>query len=318
MKGLVLSFGLAVLACLTMSGMAQEDTASEAPETLYSFQIVNFPGDTFTQLLGINNAETIAGYHGDGLTAATPNKGFTLTLPHTFTPENFPGSQQTQVIGINNTATGPRTVGFYITGGVTHGFSKAHGTFSTVDFPGTTFNQLLGVNDLDQAAGYWADSMGNFHGFIDNGGSVGATLSPRVFLVLNIPLNASTMASAQATGINNKGWLTGFYIDTKGVTHGFVLIGGTFTTINYPGATSTAVNGSNNVGQLVGTYTDPAMKVHGFVYKGGTFQTVDSPEGHGATILNGINDHGVIVGFFGACTTTPATATTCEGLVATP
>ncbi len=33
-------------------------------QTSYSFQTVNYPGDTFTQLLGINNSGDIAGYHG--------------------------------------------------------------------------------------------------------------------------------------------------------------------------------------------------------------------------------------------------------------
>ena len=77
----------------------------------YSFQNIVFPGDTFTQLLGINDANVIAGYHGMDI-----NKGFTLTLPSlTFTSENFPNSAQTQVTGINNAG---ETSGFYIdTGG---------------------------------------------------------------------------------------------------------------------------------------------------------------------------------------------------------
>ncbi len=49
----------------------------------------------FTQLLGINDTGTIVGYHG-----AAVNKGFTLTLPSTFTDTNFPGSAQTQVTGV--------------------------------------------------------------------------------------------------------------------------------------------------------------------------------------------------------------------------
>jgi hypothetical protein len=65
---------------------------------------VSSPGDpAFTQLLGINNSATIAGYYGDG--SIVPNNGFTLTLPNTFLPQNFPGAAQTQVIGINNKAT---------------------------------------------------------------------------------------------------------------------------------------------------------------------------------------------------------------------
>jgi uncharacterized membrane protein len=308
MKGLTLSLGLATLACLTMSGMAQ-DSAPAAPEILYTFEVVNYPGDTFTQLLGINNSETIAGYHGNGTLPSHPFSGFTLVLPHTFTTENFPGAVQTQVIGINNNAAS-KTCGFYIdTKMANHGFIKVGPSYLTIDFPATTsvppVNQLLGLNDSAQQAGYWQDSSGNFHAYITGGGTF--------FLGLTIP----KVPSAQATGINNKGWITGFYIDSAMVTHGFVLTQGTFRTIDYPRATATSVLGSNNNGQLVGTYTDSAGGVHGFVYNTATatFQTVDAPEGVGTTMINGINDKGVIVGFFGPCA---VGGLTCEGLVGTP
>src|SRR5205807_544726 len=63
-----------------------------------TFQTINNNADpTFNQLLGINNAGTIAGYFGSGTPAAThPNKGYTIVPPYgqaNFTNENFPGSQ---------------------------------------------------------------------------------------------------------------------------------------------------------------------------------------------------------------------------------
>ena len=114
----------------------------------YSFQTVNYPGDSFTQLLGINNNLIIAGYHN-----VNNNLGFTLRLPNVYTSENFPNSMMTQVIGINNTNV---TDGFYVDNNSnTHGFYRsARGLFTTVDFPGTPFNQLLSQNDMGQAAGY--------------------------------------------------------------------------------------------------------------------------------------------------------------------
>src|SRR5260370_22764630 len=134
-----LTLGLAVLVCTPMC----------AQETMtYNFETINYPGDTFTQLLGINNSDMIAGYHG-----ATVNKVFTLVLSSmTFTNENFPGSAQTQVIAINNNST---TAGFYIDAtGNTHGFTDTRGTFLTVDFPGTPFNHLLAQNATAQAPTY--------------------------------------------------------------------------------------------------------------------------------------------------------------------
>jgi hypothetical protein len=118
-NALALTLGWAALVSLPM--YAQETTT-------YNFETHNFPGDTFTQLLGINNADVIAGYHG-----ATINMGFTLALPSSFTNENFPGSAQTQVIGINDSS---QTFGFFIdTAGVTHGFTDQGGMSRKWTFP---------------------------------------------------------------------------------------------------------------------------------------------------------------------------------------
>ena len=289
-NALALTLGLAVLVCMPM--YAQDWT------TTYKFETINYPGDTFTQTLGINNADTIAGYHG-----ATVNKGFTRARSGTFTNEDFPNSAQTQVIGINND---DKTSGFYIdANGKTHGFTDFRGIFLRVDYPGTSFNQLLSQNDVGQAAGYYstkADGTGPDHAYIyDEFGGV--------FELLNIP--GST--TAQATGINNSGRVCGFFVDTNGVNHGFLLVGGQFSVLDFPASSGTQALGLNNKGLVVGTYTDSAGNTHGFVYRenAGTFQSVDDPNGVGTTIVNGINDKSVLVGFFG-------TAPINSGFIATP
>jgi probable HAF family extracellular repeat protein len=316
MKGFTLSVGLAVLLCLPISVLAQDTAADVAPDaTTYKFTTVNYPGDVFTQLLGINNTPEIAGYHGSGLTGHL-NRGFTLILPDIFTAENFPGAVQTQVIGINNPIPPghtSNTAGFYIdVAGANHGFLKLGTSYVTVDFPDTTsvpaFNQLLGLNSAGQSAGFYNDATGNSHGYIYArfGG---------VFLVFTIP-GATT---ATATDINNAGQVSGFYTDTAGDTHGFLLNQGHFTKLDFPGATATQAFGLNNVGEVVGFYTDTAGLTHGFVWTSSGFQgPVDDPSGKGATMINGINDKGWVVGFYGVCVSSPTTATTCNGFVATP
>jgi hypothetical protein len=295
---LVVIFGVAAILCISMTILAGEK------ETRFSFRTVFFPGDTFTQLLGINDFEVIAGYHG-----ANVNKGFVFTFPNNFTPENFPNSAQTQVIGINNRGFFKPftfafdTDGFYIDmAGTTHGFLDIDGTFTTVDFPGTHFNQLLGLNNFDQAAGYYADAANIDHPYIfDNNGGV--------FLVITIP---AATGGAQATGINDRGSISGFYIDSAGKNHGFLLAKGTFFTLDFPGATLTQAFGLNNEDDVVGIYMDAAGLTHGFIFDDGFFQSVDDPEGIGTTTINGINDRGQLVGFFvdGAGHT--------DGFVATP
>jgi hypothetical protein len=272
---------VAALACVAIPALAGPFN--------FSFQTVVNPGDpAFTQLLGINNASTIAGYFGDGM--VVPNNGFTLTLPNSFTPENFPASSQTQVVGINNLG---ETVGFYVdAGGVTHGFTFNGGTFSTVDQPGTSFNQLLGVNDLGTAAGYSSNDptgMTNQQAFTETG---------LTFTALT-PFFPAGTGNSQATDVNLAGEVSGFYVDSSSVTHGF-LLDGSLMTLNFPGATLTQVLGVNNTGFAVGDYTDSANATHGFVYNvaAKTFQTVDDPSGIGTTVINGINDSDRVVGFY--------------------
>ena len=208
MKNASLAMAFALLLC---SSMWAQDASQDAvqPATSYTFHEVNYPGDTFTQLLGINNGGLIAGYHN-----FNTNSGFTLRLPNSFTTENYPGSVMTQVIGIDNNAA---TVGFYVdTAGITHGFTKRGAAYATVDYPGSKFNQLLGRNDHHQQAGYYSMSTNNstpdFPYIYDELGGV--------FEVLTIP---GAVGGAQATGINNSQQISGFYIDAKGKNHGFFL-----------------------------------------------------------------------------------------------
>ena len=65
MKRFGFSVGLAIVFSAAMSAFANAGG--------FTFRTVIFPTDTFTQLLGIDDFDVIAGYHG-----ATVNKGFHL------------------------------------------------------------------------------------------------------------------------------------------------------------------------------------------------------------------------------------------------
>ncbi|HLZ28386.1 MAG TPA: hypothetical protein VKV73_13785 [Chloroflexota bacterium] len=275
---------VALAASTLLPGTAAAEGPEPQPVATIAFQKVSFPTDPrFTQLLGINDRNVISGYHGDEGTEQTPNKGFTLKLPATFTDENFPNSVQTQVVGINTSAD---TVGFYIDqAGTTHGFIKSK-EFATVDLPGTAFNQLLGINNKDQAAGYFQDASGLQHAYVHE--------ATGEFLVLNIP-----MPSSQATGINDSGTVVGFEQASPAATtaSGFILKNHKLTVLNFPGSTFTQALGINNNGEVVGSYNDPNGVTHGFTYHDGHFAQVDVP-GATSTVVNGLNNNGRIVGFF--------------------
>ena len=95
------------------------------------------------------------------------------------------------------------------------------------------------------------------------------------------------------------GTIVGSYqLTTFANSHGFIRsAGGTFSTLDYPGALKTVLHGINDLGQIVGWYADQSGNGHGFLDNAGTFTTIDYPGGTN-TIAEGINDAGQITGIY--------------------
>ena len=100
-----------------------------------------------------------------------------------------------------------------------------------------------------------------------------------------------------AFGINDKGQIVGTYVDTDNNRHGFLLSGGSYTTLDVPGAVFTVAQGINNAGQIVGLYLGTDDTFHGFILSGDVYTTVDVP-GSTSTSIYSINANGEIVGEF--------------------
>jgi probable HAF family extracellular repeat protein len=98
-------------------------------------------------------------------------------------------------------------------------------------------------------------------------------------------------------GINDAGQVVGWY-GSYPLYHGFLLSGGSYTTLDVPGASATYAQGINDAGQVVGWYTN-ALGTHGFLLSGGSYTTLDVP-GASATYAQGINDAGQVVGWYGS------------------
>ena len=101
--------------------------------------------------------------------------------------------------------------------------------------------------------------------------------------------------------INDRRQAVGIYVGAGGGLHGFLWDDGDFTTIDVPGAASTAVLGINGRGQMVGSYIDAEGAYHGFLRdRNGAVTTL--PEAPGADPASGgtqpasINERGQIVG----------------------
>ena len=58
----------------------------------------------------------------------------------------------------------------------------------------------------------------------------------------------------------------GSYVDSSFNSHGFLYNGGAFSSVEFPGATSTRAYGINNSGQIVGTYVDSSGNERAFLY----------------------------------------------------
>jgi len=278
-------------------------SATANAATHFSFVTLDNASDpTFNQLLGINNAGTIAGYFGSGA-AGHPNKGYTIAAPYTaFVADNLPGSVQTQATGIN---AANATTGFWSDtnhgGDANFGFIRWNNngrlTYLSVNDPlvssNPPINQLLGINKGNVAVGFYNDgnNPSNSHAF-----------SYSVKTTAFTPVKIGGAVSAAATGINTSGQICGFFVNGLQHTVGFVknATGGVVTHFTVPGTTFTQLLGINNHGQAVGFFQGADMVPHGLLYTpgNGAWTQVDDPNGSLGTVVNGVNDVGQLVGFY--------------------
>ena len=170
--------------------------------------------------------------------------------------------------------------------------------FTTIDVPGASNSGPFGINARGDIVGDYDTDQ---HGFLMTQGN---------FFTIDFPGASSTAGR----GINAEGDIVGFYC-REGVApqrlcngtglHGFLLSKSTFTTVDVPGASSTAAYAINPEGDIVGDYSSavgpcgavPGPGCHGFLLSKGTFTTIDVPGAFGTT-ARGINPKGNIVGFF--------------------
>jgi probable HAF family extracellular repeat protein len=160
---------------------------------------------------------------------------------------------------------------------------------------------LLGINGSGTtAAGYWTHDATGATGQLAGIVTGGPSFTSPTFTGINHLLPSND--NSQATGVNDSGWVVGFYQEgpnSSPVFTGFVDKSGVVSSITVPGSVSTQALGVNDFGEIVGDYTLSDGDMFGFLDKGGVFNTID-PFGSTAVTANGINDLGQIVGFYTA------------------
>ena len=227
------------------------------------FTTIDFPGASLTVATAINERGDIAGQYAVP-SAPTQRHGF-LLKDGVFTSFDAPGSVFTNALGINDRGD---IVGRYCThlpcgapgGGSFHGFLLSDGMFTTIDIPGALETDLFKVNSPSEIAG----------GFLTPEHKEQISLLANGNLTVLAPPGGQPV-SLDNGGINERGDVVGTYCDwalpcliTPTGTHGFLISGSAFTTIDIPGASATAAVGINARGDVVGSYAD-ATGTHGFL-----------------------------------------------------
>jgi hypothetical protein len=209
---------------------------------------------------------------------------------YTFSTIDFPGAGCTVATGIN--ASG-QIVGYYSLepscGGSIQSFVLTSGTFTTINVPGANSTYAQGINASGDVSGLcFGGSCDSF--LLDTEGN---------YTLFEFPGACGT----EAYGINNSEQIVGSYTFTcSGSNHGFLYAGGSFSTLDFPGASpggSTEAFGINSSGNIVGRYgtSGPYVENNGFLLASGSFTTIDVP-GAVLTSAIGINDTGTITGWY--------------------
>jgi len=170
------------------------------------------------------------------------------------------------------------------------------------------------INDAGAVTGHYLDANTLYHGFLRTPGGEFITLdAPGMGTSVGFRFGAFANSINSSININNRGTITGNYIDANHVSHGFLRNpGGGFITLDAPGASSAAgsfdgtfPSSINNGGTISGNYIDSKELIHGFLRSpGGEFTTFDAPgassvaaAGYG-TLPQSINDAGAVTGHY--------------------
>jgi YVTN family beta-propeller protein len=162
-------------------------------------------------------------------------------------------------------------------------------TFQPLDVPDSIRTNPQAINNAGQIVGSYDSSDAVRHGFLRQANGVFVTIDPA----------GSTLTVA--IGISDLGVIVGAWEDASGRLHGFTQSpGGTFSIVDFPGAVDTALTGINDSGTIVGGYDlgDQTTNIS-FVLRQGVFTSFEDPAAASMqTVGNGINDAGVISGFY--------------------
>ena len=266
----------------------------------FRYRTIDFPGAKATEAFGINERGDIVGDYTD----ATGNVHGFLLRNGTFTSIDYPGAILTSTRGINDAGV---IVGAFTTADDptdAHGYILSAGKFTQHDFPHSPDTDILGIDESGDFTGSYGLSDGSEAGYFRHGVR---------YTSFQVPGSAPNSTGPHA--INDNLQVVGFFTDAANadVTHGFLLDRGNFTTIDYPGATSTGLFGINEHGEIAGSCQCNDGSNHSFILFKGTFTNLSFPGTGTITKAKGINDRDEVVGYYFLANGPPD-----HGFIATP
>ena len=248
-------------------------------------QLVDVPGATSTRARAINDVGAIA---GDFTGSDGAQHAFIRGPGGTVATVDIPGASGVTLRGINNAGV---AVGFYSVdtpqgpNAVTyHGFERTpDGITTVIDLPGAGDSALLGINNI-------GDIVGQYD-LVDQSVGGSFVLKQGRFTTLQDPPGAVPF-NVFAKAINDLGVVSGSFIGLNGNHHAFLLRGGTYTTFDDTGVTTTSFSGLNN-DQAVGVSDNG-----GFIFDIATLSitTYIACPGGLFAFPEGINNQGQIAG----------------------
>jgi hypothetical protein len=254
--------------------------------------VMPFPGATTTFVFGVaDDNNTVVGSYVDsgGLT-----HGFYGPMDGSnYTSFDFGSSGSTQARAIKGNAKS--ITGFSNIAGSHCDFEEwerdSNGNISQITKSGTPLNGIAqGLDEKGDFAGDYCDTggSGTIFGML---GKQGAWQSD-----VTTPFTSSYTGER---GVNNKGTIVGFYVDSgTGLQVGTIIQRGVTSQVIYPDPNQsyTVLEGINNSGQAAGQWGDTSGIVHSFAYdsKKATFTEIDDPAATSFTQAWGVNGAGLI------------------------
>jgi hypothetical protein len=228
------------------------------------FTTINFPGAAQTYDEHINDGDSAVGSYSD---YSGTNYSYVRT-GRNFGTFALAGAVQTYANDIDNALN---IVGVYYDGGGKHQsflFFHNAGNFDIVAFPGAVSTWAVAMYDQNIVGWYSnTDPSGTPSVGTQTFLLKGSALSDGNYASINFPSASVTTPN----GVNVYGDIVGIYTDSAGLSHSFVYSGGSFATIDFPGAAAgtTYAYAIDANGGIVGQYNDPIL--------GGTFGFLATP-----------------------------------------